>query len=97
MIPRYVRFARCLALVSGLGACASTPATTTSTTTTTASTTRPVTSSGSTMNRPTAGAMCDCSCGGATHEQPDCYSVGMADCCSDMIIEGPLPPPDLAV
>jgi hypothetical protein len=40
--------------------------------------------------------MCDCTCGSATHEQPSCYDVGMSDCCSD-VVEGPLPPPDLAV
>jgi hypothetical protein len=96
--PRYVRFAQCLALVSGLGACATSGATSTSTSTSTSSTTTgashtSVASTGST-NASTTLAQCDCACGSATHEQPSCYDVGMSECC---VVEGPLPPPDLAV
>ena len=83
--PRHLRFARALALLSGLGACASSAPPP-------AAPAPPPTTTGSALPNPCARCTCDYS----STNPPSCYALGRNDCCTDYAtVEGPLRPPDL--
>lgn len=100
-MPHYLRFARSLALLGGLGACGARQTAAPEPTPTASD--APNRNGGVAAQPPVAeppiavAHPCDCSCyGGDT--QVACTQVGSFDeCCGAVIIEGPLPPPDLPV
>ncbi len=87
--PRYLRFARALALVSGLGACGGEAAS------------GPPPRAVAPPRSAGAGASsiaCPCTCTPGSTNPAYCLDVGHGECCPHLdpgIVVGPLPPPDL--
>lgn len=82
-LPRHLRFARALALLSGLGACAS------SAPVAPQPTPRPVAAGAEHVDPCTR-----CVCGESTNP-PSCWTTGSDHCCGSVVVEGPLLPPNL--
>lgn len=101
-MPRHLRFARAVALLSGLGACGaphavSGPSAGSVTVPPASNRNGQPTTTVEPAPPPTVltAGICDCSCY-AGDPRPACAQVGsFAECCDSRVIEGPLPPPDL--
>jgi hypothetical protein len=83
-LPRHLRFARAIALVSGLTACGGSSA--------------PPPAAPVATRPPPATRVDPCStcvCWATTTNPPSCYDTNRGACCDSVAVEGPLPPPDL--
>lgn len=97
MAPRWLRFARALALVGGVAACGGAPASEPGGSSTNGGTSSGgATTGGGTSGPPIATTdPCPCTCDASSTNPPYCGVVGHWECCEAMVVEGPLPPPDL--